>query len=114
MTLSFRPDDSGQHPIYVRLGWGNSRTMREKTGNGHQVDVEQFLEDIKTVVRDGQELLRAGMSTVKERMLAQAQSTRQVASEKPYAALGIAFTVGLVAGLVLSGSFSRHEETIED
>ncbi len=88
--------------------------MREKTGNGHHVDVEQFLEDIKTVVRDGQELLRAGMSTVKERVLAQAQSTRDIASEKPYVALGIAFGVGLAAGLLLSGAFSRREETVED
>ncbi len=88
--------------------------MREKTGNGHHVDVEQFLEDIKAVVRDGQELLKAGMSTVKERVLAQAQTTRQAASEKPYVTLGVAFGVGLVAGMLLSGMFSDREEEVGD
>ena len=38
-----------------------------KTGNGHHIDLEQFLNDIKTIVRDGEELLKAGVSEVKER-----------------------------------------------
>jgi len=33
--------------------------MRTKTGNGHNVQLEQFIEDLKTVVQDGQELIRS-------------------------------------------------------
>lgn len=82
--------------------------MQEKTGNGH--DLERFLEDIKAVVRDGQELLRVGMGTLKDRARYGAESGIRLAKEKPYKTAGIAFGLGLLAGLFMAGAFSNASE----
>ncbi|HWH71873.1 MAG TPA: hypothetical protein VNT26_21100 [Candidatus Sulfotelmatobacter sp.] len=84
--------------------------MQEKTGNGHNVEIEQFLEDIKTVLRDGQKLLQAGVESVKEQARAGAAKTGQIARERPYQTLGMAFGVGLLAGVLVSTLFSRGAE----
>ncbi len=67
----------GINPIYVYRWGAKAQGMREKTGNGHDVsaELEHFIEDLKAVVRDGQALLKAGVSTVKERAVAGAQGT---------------------------------------
>ena len=41
--------------------------MDDKVENGQHIALEQLLEDIKVVLRDGQELLRVGMSNVRQR-----------------------------------------------
>lgn len=84
--------------------------MQEKTGNGHGVELERFLEDIKAVVRDGQELLRVGMGTLKERARHTAESGIQLAKDKPYKTAGIAFGLGLLAGLLMAGAFRSESE----
>lgn len=90
--------------------------MREKLGNGPKVNVEleQFLEDIKTVVKDGQALLRAGVSTVKERATAGAQGTDRLVRERPYQTMGVAFGIGVLVGLIVSYSLRRDTEIEED
>jgi ElaB/YqjD/DUF883 family membrane-anchored ribosome-binding protein len=88
--------------------------MRQKTGNGHNVDLETFLEDIKTVVHDGQELLKAGAGGVKEKALAGARTTDRAIRQSPYQTIGIIFGVGLVIGLVASGLFSGGSEAEEE
>jgi ElaB/YqjD/DUF883 family membrane-anchored ribosome-binding protein len=84
--------------------------MHEKSGNGHRVDLERFLEDIKTVVRDGQELLRIGMGNLTERARSGAESTIRLAKAKPYKTAGLAFGLGMLAGLFLAGAFSSESE----
>jgi ElaB/YqjD/DUF883 family membrane-anchored ribosome-binding protein len=84
--------------------------MRDKTENGHGVEIERFLEDIKAVVRDGQELLRIGMGNLTERARSRAQTTVQLAKEKPYKTAGIAFGLGILAGLLMAGAFSSESE----
>lgn len=74
-----------------------------KTGNGHNVDIETFLEDIKTVVRDGQELLKVGAGQVREKAAYGARETDRAIRRSPYQTLGIIFGVGLVVGLLASG-----------
>jgi len=74
------------------------------------VDLDQFMEDIKTVVRDGQELLKAGTIGVKEKALAGARSTDRAVRANPYQTIGIVFGLGLVAGLLLSGAFRGESE----
>ena len=80
--------------------------MRHKTGNGHNVDIETFLEDIKTVVRDGQELLRTGASGVRAKAFAGALTTDRAIRQSPYRTIGIVFGVGIIFGLVASNFFS--------
>ncbi len=85
--------------------------MRNKTGNGHTVDLDTFLEDIKTVVRDGQELLKAGAGQVKEKALYGAKTTDRAIRKSPYQTLGIVFGVGLIVGLIAASSCSGRSET---
>ena len=82
-----------------------------KTGNGHNVDIETFLEDIKTVVHDGQELLKVGAGQVREKAIYGAQETDRAIRRSPYQTLGIVFGVGLVIGLLASGIFGGGSET---
>jgi ElaB/YqjD/DUF883 family membrane-anchored ribosome-binding protein len=84
--------------------------MQEKTGNGHGVDIERFLEDIKAVVRDGQELLKIGMVNLTERARSGAENTVRLAKAKPYKTTGIAFGLGILAGLLMAGAFSSESE----
>jgi len=84
--------------------------MRNKTGNGHTVDLDTFLEDIKTVVRDGQELLKAGAGQMKEKALYGAKTTDRAIRKSPYQTLGIVFGVGLIVGLIAASSCSGRSE----
>jgi ElaB/YqjD/DUF883 family membrane-anchored ribosome-binding protein len=87
--------------------------MRHKTGNGHAVDLETFLDDIKTVVRDGQELLKAGAGEVKQKAIYGVQTTDRAIRKSPYQTIGIVFGVGIVVGLLASGLFSSGSEQEE-
>ena len=82
--------------------------MRTKTGNGPNVDLEQLMEDIKVVVRDGQELFKSGVTGVKERALIGAKTTDRAVREKPYQTIGIVFGVGIIVGMLCSGVFGTH------
>ncbi len=88
--------------------------MRTKTGNGNNVDLERFLEDIKLVVRDGQELLKAGLTGVRERAITGAKTTDRAVREHPYQTLAIIFGLGMAMGLLCSGVFGRQGEMEED
>ena len=81
-----------------------------KTGNGHHLDLEQFLNDIKTIVKDGEDLLKAGVSDVKQRALTGAQTTDRAVREHPYTTLGIVFGLGVLVGVLAIGLFTGEEE----
>jgi ElaB/YqjD/DUF883 family membrane-anchored ribosome-binding protein len=82
--------------------------MRNKTGNGTSgVTVENFLEDIKTVVRDGQELLRVGAQEMKGKAMYGAKLSDRAIRKSPYQTVGIVFGVGLIVGLLAASSYSR-------
>jgi ElaB/YqjD/DUF883 family membrane-anchored ribosome-binding protein len=85
--------------------------MRTKTGNGHGVTVETFLDDIKTVVRDGQELLRAGATEMKGKAVYGAKISDRAIRKSPYQTVGIVFGVGLIMGLLAASSCSRSSRT---
>ena len=81
-----------------------------KTGNGHNVEVSQFLEDLKTVVREGQDLLKSGFGGLKEQTLSGVETATEFARESPYKAVGIGFALGLCAGLGVALLFLRGED----
>ena len=87
--------------------------MRNKTGNGHTVDLDTFLEDIKTVVRDGQELLKVGAGEVKQKAIYSARTTDRAIRKSPYQTIGIVLGVGIVVGLLASGMFSSSADESE-
>jgi len=86
--------------------------MRTKSGNGHNVDLDQFVEDLKVVVKDGQELLRAGVSTAKSQAVARARTTDRAVRQNPYQTIAIVFGAGLLIGILSSGILGGggHEE----
>lgn len=90
-----------------------------------EASIEKLLQDLKAVVHDGEELLRAGaknlterglaarerlaaaLETAKEtrrkleeRALAGAKATDRIIREHPYESVGIAFGVGLLVGVL--------------
>jgi ElaB/YqjD/DUF883 family membrane-anchored ribosome-binding protein len=99
----------GQHPIPSSGGNGKGEIMR-KTGNGHNVDLEQFLNDIKTIVKDGEQLLKAGVSEVKQRALTRVKTTNRAVREHPMKTLGIVFGLGVLVGILATHSLTGEEE----
>lgn len=85
-----------------------------KPGNGHNVDIETFLEDIKTVVRDGQELLKVSAGEIREKAVYGARRTDRAIRKSPYQTIGIIFGLGLIVGVLASGAFSGGPVLEED
>jgi ElaB/YqjD/DUF883 family membrane-anchored ribosome-binding protein len=89
--------------------------MRHRTGNGHNanVNLDTFLDDIKTVVRDGQELLKAGAGEVKQKAIYGVRTTDRAIRKSPYQTIGIVFGMGVIVGLLASGMLSGDSEEAE-
>jgi ElaB/YqjD/DUF883 family membrane-anchored ribosome-binding protein len=103
----------GYTPFYFRHDTAILAVMR-KTGNGQHVDLEQFLTDIRTVIRDGEEFLKASASHFKERAIAGAKSADQLIRDRPYPMIAIIFGLGFLAGMLLAGHGVAGEETERD
>jgi ElaB/YqjD/DUF883 family membrane-anchored ribosome-binding protein len=82
--------------------------MRTKSGNGHNIQLEQFIEDLKTVVQDGQQLIRSSAADIKETAVSSARNTDQMVREHPYQSIGIMFGVGVLVGLLAYGLLTRE------
>jgi ElaB/YqjD/DUF883 family membrane-anchored ribosome-binding protein len=88
--------------------------MRTKQGNGHKVDLQKLLEDLRVVVKDGEQLLKASVTTVKDKALVGARTTDLAIRRSPYQTLGIAFGLGLIVGMIATGVFSGNVSEAED
>jgi ElaB/YqjD/DUF883 family membrane-anchored ribosome-binding protein len=77
--------------------------MESRTGNGHSAELERFYHDLRKVVEDGEQLLKAGLHSVREQTRAAADRTHYAVLERPYQSIGIAFGVGLAVGLLAAG-----------
>ena len=101
--------------------------MESRSSEEIEESTEKLLEDLKAVVNDGEELLRAGVQDLSERGLAarerlaaalevarqtrrrlqeramvSAQATDRLIREYPYQSLGIAFGVGMLFGILVN------------
>ncbi|HZV36968.1 MAG TPA: DUF883 family protein [Verrucomicrobiae bacterium] len=101
--------------------------MESTSGRDLDAATEQLLQDLKEVVEDGEELLRAGANELSERgkaararlsdalasaretgrklqqrTIAGAKATDRVIRENPYQTLAIAFGVGLLTALLVN------------
>ena len=101
--------------------------METRSAEEIEESTEKLLEDLKAVVSDGEELLRAGVQDLGERGLAarerlaaalevarqtrrrlqeravvSAQATDRLIREYPYQSLGIAFGVGMLFGILVN------------
>ena len=89
--------------------------MRTKGGNGQNVDLQQLVQDLKTVVHDGEILLKAGISQAKKRAISGAKSTDRAVRLHPYQSLGVVFGLGVFIGVLAVSMFlssgSEEEES---
>jgi ElaB/YqjD/DUF883 family membrane-anchored ribosome-binding protein len=101
--------------------------MNTDSENEIEGSTEKLLADVKQVVRDGEELLRAGAGELtekgraarerlaaalesaketgrklQEKTVAGAKATDKVIREHPYQSIGIAFGVGLLIGVLVN------------
>lgn len=99
--------------------------METRSASDIEESTEKLLQDLKEVVRDGEELLRAGADELSERgsaareklaaalevaketqrrlqdkAIAGAKAADSYIRENPYQSIGIAFGVGLILGLL--------------
>jgi len=99
--------------------------METRSAEEIESSTEKLLKDLKAVVRDGEELLKAGAQDLTERGMAArerlaaalevaketrrklqeravngARSTDRIIREYPYQSIGIAFGVGMLVGLL--------------
>ncbi|MBC8096497.1 MAG: hypothetical protein H7Y43_11860 [Akkermansiaceae bacterium] len=66
------------------------------------MDLQKFMEDIKTVVQDGEQLLKASATEIKGKAIAGAKSTDRLVRTHPYQTVGIMLGLGLIVGLLAS------------
>jgi ElaB/YqjD/DUF883 family membrane-anchored ribosome-binding protein len=78
-----------------------------KTGNGEHALLNKIMDDIKTVVLDGQDLLKAGADECKRKAVSSAQATDRSVRSHPYESIGIVFGLGALAGMLASGLIAR-------
>lgn len=101
--------------------------MKGRTQNGIQDPTEKLIHDLKEVVDDGEELLRAGAEELSEqgkaararlsaalkaakdtgrklqkRAIASVKVTDRAIRENPYRSIGIAFGIGLLVGVLVN------------
>ena len=101
--------------------------METRSAEEIEESTERLLQDLKAVVRDGEDLLRAGAQNLSEKGLAarerlaaalevaketrrrlqeravvSAKATDRLIRENPYQSIGIAFGVGMVFGILLN------------
>ncbi|HLH53596.1 MAG TPA: DUF883 family protein [Verrucomicrobiae bacterium] len=99
--------------------------MQSSSSEEIQISTEKLLQDLKAVVRDGEELLKAGARDLSERgaaarerlssalevakdtqrklqdqILSKANATDRVVREHPYESIGLAFGVGVLIGIL--------------
>ncbi len=83
-----------------------SASQPTQTPSNHE-QIDKFLNDLKTVLRDGQDLLKTGVGTVRERAVSGAQCTDRLVRERPYQSMGIVFGLGVLVGVLAVGMLSR-------
>jgi ElaB/YqjD/DUF883 family membrane-anchored ribosome-binding protein len=102
-----------------------NKLMEGRSASDIEQSTEKLLEDLKEVVRDGEELLRAGVADLgergaaakeklaaalemaketqerlQERAIAGAKSADRYIRKNPYQSIGIAFGAGMLLGLL--------------
>jgi ElaB/YqjD/DUF883 family membrane-anchored ribosome-binding protein len=85
-----------------------------RTKNGRNVDLERLMEDVRVVVRDGEALLKTGMSEFKERAIAGAKTTDETLRKYPYQSMGAVFGLGVLVGVLCATMLTRGQVDLDD
>jgi ElaB/YqjD/DUF883 family membrane-anchored ribosome-binding protein len=71
---------------------------------------QQLLDDVKTVVRDGEQLLRISAKQLKEKARTRAQSTDHLVRSYPYRVMFFVFAAGFATGVWASRSHRSYSD----
>lgn len=87
----------------------HARGMEAKIENGRHPELDKFYRDIRTVVEDGEHLLKVGVESVRHQAIAAGEKTDRLLRERPYESMALVFGVGVVAGLLLSSLLTGED-----
>ncbi len=87
--------------------------MPNETGNGNAMTLQRLLDDLKIVVRDGEELLKSRAAYLKRKTIERARAADQGIRKNPYAGIGAGFALGFALGLLAHGLTSRASEVVK-
>jgi ElaB/YqjD/DUF883 family membrane-anchored ribosome-binding protein len=88
--------------------------METKAGNGPEVNWDKFLEDLRALVNDGEQLLKVRVGRAREQAAARMETAGRVVRERPYQSLAVGLGLGIVAGLLLHRWFSSESSESKD
>ncbi len=95
-----------EHPIEHPGKERNFKDMEARTGNGPKMDWSHFVDDLRTVVHDGEELLKAGFGRARTGATAKFEAAGRAVHAQPYQSLALGFGLGLITGLLLYRSLT--------
>jgi len=124
-TLTSKFSSDPLSPLDINNQAEVNMLMETRTSGDIESSTEKLMRDLKTVVRDGEELLKAGVRDLSERGVAArerlaaalevakdtqrrlqeravsgAKATDRAIRKNPYQAVGIAFGIGLLLGII--------------
>jgi ElaB/YqjD/DUF883 family membrane-anchored ribosome-binding protein len=81
----------------------------QRTETQRSPELERFIEDLKAVVRDGQELLQSSVAGIKGQAMDKARAAEQCVHQNPYRSMGIVFGLGILVGVLAVGLCRKDE-----
>lgn len=97
-------------PIYWQARRENAGNMKSRSGNGRHAQYHRVVQDLRTVLRDGGQLLRRRAEGARERAKVAAVRTDRAMREHPYQAVALVFAAGLFAGIVAASLFTASRK----
>ena|SRR5438128_1694169 len=110
---------------FIHIDQQRTKIMESRSAEQIEASTERLLQDLRAVVHDGEELLKAGVQDLSERgkaarerlaaalevakdtkrkleqrAIAGAKATDKLVREYPYQSLGIAFGIGMLIGIL--------------
>ncbi|MDB6109097.1 MAG: hypothetical protein JWR69_847 [Pedosphaera sp.] len=85
--------------------------MIPENHNGNAMTLQRLVDDLRVVVRDGEELLRSGAGQLQQKARAGARAADASIRRNPYPGMGLAFGLGFLLGVLARNAFSNARTT---
>jgi ElaB/YqjD/DUF883 family membrane-anchored ribosome-binding protein len=86
--------------------------MEGEIQNGNAMTLQRLVDDLRVVVRDGEELLKAKAGQLQQQAQAGARAADERIRRNPYPSIGVVFGLGLIVGILaynLTSSAGRED-----
>jgi hypothetical protein len=81
--------------------------MEPEKQDGNAMTLQRLVDDLRVVIRDGEELLKSGAGRLQQTARARARATDESIRRNPYPSMGVVFGLGLLVGILASNMFFR-------